>query len=278
MPEPLTETPELADIDPMPPAFRVHATGCEQLSLDRESLGKATRLVTEGLHALAFIRDQIESRKSENGLDIPLIDIAPAMSVVEHKWADLATLMSVPSAVAREVEERHAALREANTMIRSLEEKLGGELSGTQVQCSLRDACGALRKWWRSCGFAHISSINFGEYSCEVELSLMCPELDDLENAEACGRIGRGQVMATWRERMGQRGLVLVNEDGGRDYYVRDCDASTAALEGIISAGLASASIREKKTRRMYGSAGLCVNGLVISIRSIEDIWAHMRS
>lgn len=260
----------------MPPTLRFRTPGNERVVLDKKSTTASIKHVKECLHALAFLKGQLESFQTDGGVDVLLDDISSALSVMEYEWAALAKLLSVPSAIARKVAERSAALREANMKIRALEEKLGGEITGEQVQCALYNASEALRRWWKEIGFSRVSSIEFGKYACDVELSLSIPELAPWEDAEDNGRIAPGQAMVLWAESMQQCGFVLMSEDDGRDRYVVDCDSSAAALDKIIKSGLPSAQIRERKTVRRGFYPGLCLNGVVISIRSIEDIWVLM--
>lgn len=260
----------------MPPALRFRTPGNDRVVLDKKTTKASTSHIKECLLALSFLQGQLEACQTDGGVDVLLDDISPALRVMEHKWAALVELLSVPSAIARNVAERSAALREANMKIRLLEEKLGGEITGEQVQCALYNASNALQRWWKDNGFAHISSITFGEYACTVELSLSIPEFSPWEDAEDRGQIAPGQAMILWAQSVQQHGFVLISEDHGRDRYVVDCDASSAAVEKIIKTGLPSAQIRERKTVRRGHDPRLCLNGVTISIRSIEDIWMLM--
>lgn len=251
-------------------------SGNERVILDKKSTKSSIMHVKECLLALGFLQKQLEQSQKDGGFDVLLDDISPALNVLEYKWTALTELLSVPSAIARKITERSAAIREANMKIRALEKKLGGEITGEQVQCALYNACNALQAWWKGNGFAYIPSIKFGNYTCDVELSLSIPELDLWEDAEDKGHIAPGQVMILWAESMQQRGFVLMSEDDGRDRYVVDCDASSAALDKIIRTGLPSALVKERKTVRRGNYPSLCLNGAVISIHSIEDIWKLM--
>lgn len=167
----------------MPPTLRFRTPGNERVVLDTKATKASVSHVKECLRALSFLQGQLEASQTDGGVDVLLDDISPALRVMEHKWAALVELLSVPSAIARNVAERSAALREANMKIRLLEEKLGGEITGEQVQCALYNASNALQRWWKDNGFAHISSITFGEYACTVELSLNIPEFSPWEDA-----------------------------------------------------------------------------------------------
>ncbi|WP_025827432.1 hypothetical protein [Acetobacter okinawensis] len=260
----------------MPPTLRFRTPGNERVVLDQAATKASISHVKECLLALSFLQGKLEACQTNGGVDVLLDDISPALGVMEHKWTALVELLSVPSAIARNVAERSAALREANMKIRLLEEKLGGEITGEQVQCALYNASNALQRWWKENGFAHISSITFGEYACTVELSLSIPEFSPWEDAEDRGQIAPGQAMILWAQSVQQHGFVLMSEDHGRDRYVVDCDASSAAVEKIIKTGLPSAQIRERKTVRRGHDPRLCLNGVTIFIRSIEDIWMLM--
>lgn len=260
----------------MPPTLRFRPPGNERVVLDTKTTKASISHVKECLRALCFLQGQLEACQQDGGVDVLLDDISPALGVMEHKWAALVELLSVPSAIARKVTERSAALREANMKIRALEEKLGGEITGEQVQCALYNASNALQRWWKENGFSHVPSIKFGQYACDVELSLSIPEFSPWEDAEDSGRIAPGQAMVLWAKSIQQHGFVLMSEDHGRDRYVVDCDASSAAVEKIIKTGLPSAQIRERKTVRRGHDPRLCLNGIIISIRSIEDIWMLM--
>lgn len=260
----------------MPPALRFPASGTERVVLDKKATQAAIKHIKECRQALVFLQGQLEVSQGDGGVNLLLDDLSPALNVMEYEWASLAEVLSVPSAIERKVAERSAALREANMKIRVLEEKFGGAITGEQVQCALHNASNALTRWWASCGFAYISSVKFGQYACDVELSLSIPEMGPWENAEDNERLAPGQATVLWAESMQQRGFVLMSDDGGRDRYVVDCDASSAALENIIKSSFPSGQIRERKTVRRGCSPGLCLNSVVISIRSIEDIWVLM--
>lgn len=131
----------------MPPTLRFRTPGNERVVLDQAATKASISHVKECLLALSFLQGKLEACQTNGGVDVLLDDISPALGVMEHKWTALVELLSVPSAIARNVAERSAALREANMKIRSLEEKLGSEITGEQVQCALYNASEAPMFW-----------------------------------------------------------------------------------------------------------------------------------
>lgn len=234
------------------------------------SINEAEKLFKEMLLAIAFAKDRLKaaspSPESSDMMVIP--DIMTGVSNAEYKWAEALKALNIPSVIGREVEERHAALRKANESIRELTKQIGEAVGPTHIQAGIQRATKIVNAWWKSCGFAYVSSVTFREYNCEITASLLQPETRSLEKDNNDDR----SIAEIWAKQMADRGWQTVSEDGGRDRYIIDNDINASLLKEIVKNRFSEAHISERKATSVYGKDVMMVREIRFSV-SLDSIF-----
>lgn len=190
------------------------------------------------------------------------------LKVSEYYLKDLAKALGIQTNGTKELEERHAMLREANLRIRELEAQLGRGQSAQLTQLSVKALAERVNYWWRRDGFGHVSKTDFGSYG--VMLDLSCTLFGRFLLLDSNTPVSDREAKARWYASLAERGFVLVVEKGEREPSVDDCDASREALRQLIVAKLPSAKIQKFDNQGARGNHVL--RGVTVYVSNYEDL------
>lgn len=231
------------------------------IKLNPDNAQVALKKVRDIQSALAAIGDGV---KSDEGLDASLA--RNVLFVCEHNMADLGKLLGVETDSARDIAQRNAMLREANTKVHNLEKKLGAAQSPEDVQAGIKHLAECLDKWWRYEGFGHVSEFEFGKYGASAKLS--CHLFGHFRLLDSPTPLSDKEAKAKWYEHLAATGIVLTKNRG--EMAVVDCDQTRATLRKLLAERLPSAVIQSFENQG--GENTVMLRQMKIYVRNISEL------
>mgnify|MGYP001445920273 CR=1 FL=1 len=234
----------------MPPVISVMCGRYEEKTLTIGQCRSFLATLGEAIEAACLVRllvaetvnGQIEKNPDLDKLDLDALSFEAKMdgifsgfSSLESKVGEVLAGMGYPSVLEQEKRDRHAKLRQANMLVRDLEAQLGAGFKSSHIPHVMDRADKAFDAWWKTVGFSYVRYVAASKNSMKVELSVLCPEVDDLEEEAKRKKIS---ARVLWVEKMAKLGF-LVSDDGAND--VRDMkllagNSTTAALTALFDA------------------------------------------
>jgi hypothetical protein len=231
------------------------------LKLNPDNATVALKKVRDIQGALAAIGDGV---KSDQGLNVELA--RNVLFVCEHNMADLGKLLGVETDSARDIAQRNAMLREANTKVHELEKKMGAAQSPHDVQAGIAHLAGCIEKWWRYEGFGFVSDFEFGKYGANVKLS--CHLHGHFRLLDSPTPLSDKEAKEKWLEHLAESGFVLAKNRG--EVVIVDCDQTRATLQKLIQARIPSAHIQAYENQG--GAAVIMLRQVKIFVKDITEL------
>jgi hypothetical protein len=188
------------------------------------------------------------------------------LSLAEHRMADLGKLLGIETDSAAEMENRFARVRAANMRVRELEAQLGTAQGPDVTKACLKQLDAQLNSWWDLEGFGHISDLSFGKYGCKAKFS--CSLFGDF-SFQSDTPVSDKERRVLWHASLQERGFVL--EQDGRDWEIRDCDASRDALMKLFALRLPSAKVTSFDNHQGH-SSGFKMRAVEVFIYELAEI------
>jgi hypothetical protein len=217
------------------PEFDTDLEDLPPIKLNPDNAQVALKKIRDIQCALAAIGDGITS---DEGLNASLA--RNVLFVSEHNMADLGKLLGVETDSARDIAQRNAMLREANTKVHELEKKMGASQSPEDVQAGIKHLAECASKWWRYEGFGHVSEFEFGQYGASMKLS--CHLFGSFRLLDSPTPLSDKEAKAKWYEHLAEQGIVLTKNRG--EMAVVDCDQTRATLRKLLAERIPSARIQ----------------------------------
>lgn len=85
------------------------------------------------------------------------------LSLTEHLVMDFLKEMGYEGVLKKEMDERHARIREVNMQNRALREQLGQKVTNEDFRERAKNISNSIRAWWDIYGFGHTSDVFFTE-------------------------------------------------------------------------------------------------------------------
>ena len=127
------------------------------LKFEADSKDEILKTIRDARSSLQFFAELVQKGYAKES------DVRTHMGLLEYQVSDLSKLTGYESALAEEVENRHAEIRRLNCRIRELEEQKGDKVTAVATSAAIRKFEGIFRAWYESCGF-HYASIEYGPY------------------------------------------------------------------------------------------------------------------
>lgn len=246
----MSELPFDTDLEDLPP-----------IKLNPDNALVAVKKVRDTQSALSTISEGIASK---DGLDAGLA--RNVMFVCEHYMKELGALLGVETDSARDIAQRNALLREANTKVHELEKKLGAAQSPEDVQAGIKHLADRVSKWWRYEGFGHVSEFEFGSYGASMKLS--CHLFGTFRLIDSPTPLSDKEAKAKWYEHLAAQGIVLTKNRG--EMAVVDCDQTRATLRKLLAERMPSARIQSFENQG--GEDVVMLRQVKIFVREIGEL------
>jgi hypothetical protein len=233
----------------------------KDIVLNPDNLAVLQKKVRDVMGAMATLAD---CAKQPDGINAELA--RNVLYVSEHNLVDLGKLLGVETDSAKDVERRNAMLREANMRVHALEAQLGAAQNVTDVQAGVKHLAERVGKWWRYEGFGHVSETHFERYGCHLDLS--CHLFGHFRIIDSETPVSDKEAKQKWHAWLTHQGFVLVNSRG--ELAVEDCEATRAALRGLLAKRMPSALIQSFVNQ---GSEGhMLLRSVKVYVRNIAEM------
>lgn len=192
-------------------------------------------------------------------------------SLFEYRMSDIAKKTGYDSLSAKVLEEKHKAIREANTKIHELERKLGSEDLTDKIKEQIKYLTDLVDKWWDIEGFNYIREMFFRKYgSLEIELGF---SFEDFSARYSDKPITAKEKHKSWIEEVQERGFKIDKYKGYGSMLV-DCESNRQMLIDMIKNRFPSAEILQFENYNVSrkNSELFQIRGLRILIRDVKDI------
>lgn len=193
-------------------------------------------------------------------------------NLFEHSMADIAKKTGYDSLSAKVLEEKHKAVREANTKIHELERKLGSEDLTDKIKEQIKYLTDLVDKWWDIEGFNFIREMYFRKYgSVEIELGF---SFMDFSTRYSDKPITAKEKHKSWIEEVQERGFKIESRKGDGAMLV-DCENNRQMLIDMIKNRFPSVKILQFENynvSRKNDNELFQIRGLKILIRDLRDI------
>ncbi|KLU74218.1 hypothetical protein [Clostridium botulinum] len=159
----------------------------------------------------------------------------------EYRMADISKKTGYDSLSAKVLDEKHKAIREANTKIHELERKLGSEDLTDKIKEQIKYLTGLVDKWWDIEGFNYIKEIFFRKYgSLEVNLGFSFTDFSASRYSDK--PITAKEEHKSWIEEVVERGFKI-EKCKGYGFVLIDCESNRQMLIDMIKNRFPSAEI-----------------------------------
>ncbi|MCD3202853.1 hypothetical protein [Clostridium botulinum] len=193
-------------------------------------------------------------------------------NLFEYRMVDISKKTGYDSLSAKVLDEKHKAIREANTKIHELERKLGSEDLTDKIKEQIKYLTGLVDKWWDIEGFNYIRNIFFRKYgSVEVDLSF---SFTDFSTRYSDKPVTDKEKHKSWIEEVKERGFKI-EKCKGYGFVLIDCESNRQMLIDMIKNRFPSADILQFKNyniARRSGDDVFQIEKLKILITDIRDI------
>lgn len=172
------------------------------------------------------------------------------LELVEAYTVDLLKSFNYDSILIQERERRSEALREANTTIRDLEDKLGEKVSDEDVVMAAHRISEEIHEWWKNLGFSSLNDHYIsGNKSIKVNLNVDVYE----KSTFMCGRDDPDELhrIKTLNKEHLEKMKEIYDINGTRE--VLDTDNNRKKIFGHITERYPNAVFSEYKTHSDEG-------------------------
>ena len=223
--------------------------------------------INKMMSSLGFLRELTKDNNLVNN------NVWSCLGINEHLIADISKSLGYDSIIAKEIEERHKEIRDANTRIRELEQEIGQGVSSDAVVGALRLYEDIFRAWYKTEGFDYVSCGYYqtgitGEFSARMDF------------CEECEYPNNDVYLAMWKENSGAQ----KKSDDGWDIRkgqfesgeMLDTENNKAKVTNLISTAFPNARINSFEARRNdYGTFSLRPN-VYIPYKDICNIYTKV--
>lgn len=235
------------------------------ISLDIDAKEVCLSAIKDISSQLGFMYELIqEDRLSEEMRDT-------LSGLFEYRMSDIAKKTGYDGLSAKVIEEKHKALREANSKIYELKRKLGSEDLTDKIKEQIEYLTGLVDKWWDIEGFNYIREMHFRKYgSLEIELGF---SFNDFTSRYSDKPVTAKEKHKSWIEELKERGFNIVSRKGDGSMLL-DCENNRQMLISMIKNRFPSVEILKLENYNVarQNEELFQIRGLTILIKDIRDI------
>ncbi|PIE91726.1 hypothetical protein CO726_30610 [Bacillus fungorum] len=229
----------------------------------------AKAVVTKELESLFFAAKQMYDWVKTDSLTEEMKETL--LNLSEHHIAKVSNKVKYNSLSAANLEEKHAAVREANGRIRDLEEKIANMLPIDGLKEQLEKLSRTIDHWWDDLGFNYVREIQYTKYgNILIEFGF---SLDpSFSSRYSDSPLSDAELQQRMIDDLKERGFDFY-EEGRRDYELIDNDNNRNLLIELLEERFPSMRLREftnmaaTKDHRI-----LRLRGVKIIISDLNDI------
>lgn len=222
---------------------------------------------------LFFAAKQLHDWISQDNLSQEMARILP--NLIEGHFTDISKHLNYESVLAKEKEERHQRIREANGRIRELERQLGESKPIDGLKEQLQFLASTVSKWWNKYGFYHVSDEIFTEYGhYKARFCFMLDHLYTFSDTPETDKKNRKQRI----QELIEEGWDIVYEEGGRSPKLAENDNNRSRLVRLIKSRFPSAKIVRTRNWCTEDENVFVYRDIEVYIYNLHDIPEAMKA
>lgn len=234
----------------------------KELNADEKAV--LMRELAEIITGAGFLRDQVKTGQVDKELAYNIL------SVHESRTAEICKALDVELDSKNSREQRYAALREANTRIRALEQQIGASGTVAQTEKHLEFIARRLDRWWDELGFGHISEMSFTKYG-NLQAKFSCHLFGTRALTGSKTPVSDEQNHKSWLESLQERGFELVTLPGDHEPSLLDTQSNREALQELFLTSFQGAQLTQ--TSNHYDNSGVPVlRDVTVFFRNLQSV------
>lgn len=214
-----------------------------------------------------FAVRQLHEWVEKDSLSKEMSGIIP--SLIEGHFSDIAKQLGYESVLAKEKEERHLQIRNANQRIRELEKQLGEGKPIDGLKEQLKHLADIVSNWWNEYGFHHVSDEEFTEYGqYKARFCFMLDHISMFSDTPVTDKKNNKDRL----KQLSDEGWDIVYEKNGRSPELLDNDNNRKRLIELIEGRFPSAKVVRTRNHYSYKNGEYKFRDVEVYIYDLRDI------